>query len=320
MNPIFPTRTVVLLVAALISPALAHPGHGEEAAAQPGERRGPGAMQAIELPVTQVSITIEGDSRVIRANGLPEHETGAFPNAGNPNALRPQEHEYRVPLKPTINAEPRRAGPEFGIALNGVIFDAGTGEFWSPNGRTFGRGEWNYEALGGGINLGLDANNAHVQPTGKYHYHGVPTGLTEGAGDGMVHIGWAADGFPMYAERGHQDPNDADSPVVDLRSSYHLKQGTRPASPSGPGGAYDGTFTLDYEYVEGSGDLDECNGRFGVTPEFPEGTYYYVVTEEFPNVPRYWRGTPDQSWMNRRGGQRGGEGEPRERRGRRPRR
>ena len=26
-----------------------------------------------------------------------------------------------------------------------------------------------------------------------------------------------------------------------------------------------GAFTQDYEYVEGLGDLDQCNGRFGVT-------------------------------------------------------
>ena len=58
-----------------------------------------------------------------------------------------------------------------------------------------------------------------------------------------------------------------------------------------PGGKYDGTFTADYEYVAGSGDLDECNGRFGVTPEYPQGIYYYCITEEFPQLARQWRGT-----------------------------
>ena len=33
-----------------------------------------------------------------------------------------------------------------------------------------------------------------------------------------------------------------------------------------------GTFTSDYQYVANSGDLDECNGRTGVTPEYPAGT------------------------------------------------
>ena len=34
----------------------------------------------------------------------------------------------------------------------------------------------------------------------------------------------------------------------------------------------------DWNYVAGMGDLDQCNGRFGATPEFPQGTYYYVST------------------------------------------
>ena len=46
----------------------------------------------------------------------------------------------------------------------------------------------------------------------------------------------------------------------------------------------------DYEYVEGLGDLDQCNGRFGVTPEFPEGIYYYVVTDDFPFFTRCLKG------------------------------
>ncbi len=33
-------------------------------------------------------------------------------------------------------------------------------------------------------------------------------------------------------------------------------------------GDYDGTFTIDTEYVAGLGDLDECGGRFGVIPGF----------------------------------------------------
>ena len=52
----------------------------------------------------------------------------------------------------------------------------------------------------------------------------------------------------------------------------------------------------DYEYIEGQGDLDEANGRTGVTPEFPNGTYYYVVTDEFPGIPRYLVGDPSKDF------------------------
>lgn len=292
---------------------LAHFDHDME---QPERRAGGDAqpranqkpMEQVELPAPEVSITIEGEYRVIRANGLPNHEVGQFPNEGNPNALRAQSHEVKLPLAPKVAEQPTVARPEFGIALNGVIFDAGTGEFWTPeNDRSLtARSEWNYEALGGGVPLGIDQNNAHVQPTGKYHYHGVPTGLLdelqhdhEHASEhdhdhnGMIQLGWAFDGFPIYSNRGYKDPNDATSELVQLRSSYRLKAGERPEPPEGPGGEYDGTFGLDWEYVEGSGDLDECNGRFGVTPEFPEGTYYYVITEEFPSIPRFWKGTAE---------------------------
>jgi hypothetical protein len=49
---------------------------------------------------------------------------------------------------------------------------------------------------------GTDTSNAHVQPNGMYHYHGIPEGLVTKLGNGnkaMTLIGWAADGFPIYA-------------------------------------------------------------------------------------------------------------------------
>ena len=105
-------------------------------------------------------------------------------------------------------------------------------------------------------------------------------------------LGWAADGFPIYAMYGYSDAVDPKSPIVELTSSYRLKSGTRPDGEEGPGGNYDGAFTRDYEYVAGSGTLDECNGRTCVTPEFPDGTYAYFLTNDWPVIPRNFRGTP----------------------------
>ena len=51
-----------------------------------------------------------------------------------------------------------------------------------------------------------------------------------------------------------------------------------------------GTFTQDWEYVEGFGDLDECNGRVGVTPEFPNGIYHYYATDTYPFMTRCNKG------------------------------
>ncbi|HAA22158.1 MAG TPA: hypothetical protein DCP28_26600, partial [Cytophagales bacterium] len=63
------------------------------------------------------------------------------------------------------------------------------------------------------------------------------------------------------------------------------------------GGDYDGTYIQDFEYVQGLGDLDECNGRFGKTPEYPEGTYYYVLTADFPVIPACFVGTPSEDFQ-----------------------
>jgi hypothetical protein len=116
----------------------------------------------------------------------------------------------------------------------------------------------------------------------------------------MILLGYAADGFPIYNQYGHSDPKDAKSPLKKLRPSFSLKTGTRPAgSPVGP---YDGTFTADYHYVAGSGDLDECNGRFEVTPEYPEGIYHYSLSESFPYVSRSFRGAPDPTFVPPGGG------------------
>jgi hypothetical protein len=225
-----------------------------------------------------VDIVVRGDYRYITANGVPNHRHGDFPNRGNPNTIRAQTYTFRMPAKPQLAKDTTPLGMNpFGIAINGVPFDPGAAEWWN-NDPSSG---WQYEALSGKINLGMDQNNAHVQPNGAYHYHGLPTGLIEQLGDGrrMNLIGYAADGFPIYEQFG-----------------YRLKAGTRAA---GPGGKYDGTFVQDYEYVAGFGDLDPCNGRTGVTPEYLSGTYYYVITSEFPFIPRCWRGTPDDSFKRR---------------------
>ena len=48
-----------------------------------------------------------------------------------------------------------------------------------------------------------------------------------------------------------------------------------------------GTFVNDYTYTHKSGTLDENNGRFCITPEFPQGTYAYFITIDSNQVPQY---------------------------------
>jgi hypothetical protein len=47
-----------------------------------------------------------------------------------------------------------------------------------------------------------------------------------------------------------------------------------------------GFFVEDYEYTN-SGDLDENNGRFGKTPEFPNGVYAYFATLNISSIPEF---------------------------------
>ncbi len=214
-------------------------------------------------------------------------------------------------MKPVMAATPeRRGGWWWGVALNGVPFEPGTAETWNNDPQSI----WRYEAGTGFLNLGLDEHNAHVQPNGSYHYHALPKGLVErlgGDGEKMLLIGWAADGFPIYTSWATTDAKDAKSTLRKMKSSYRLRQGARPAQEGGPGGNYDGRFTQDFEFVKDSGDLDECNGRIGVTPEFPGATYYYCISAEFPFVPRMWRGTPDASFSKGERPPRGGPGDMR---------
>ncbi len=260
---------------------------------------------------SEISVVRGPSTTEIEANGMPDHLVGRFPNRDNPNEIREQSYDIEIPSEPREAAQitymhelPGDRFRAFGISLDGVIFEPGTAEVWMGR-RDSG---WNYEALGGAIPLGLDSNFAHVQPDGSYHYHGMPIGLMRRLGyrkgDHSPMIGWAADGFPIYAMHGYRDANDPGSSIVELKTSYKLRQGSRPGGDE-PDGDFDGTFIQDYEYVPGSGDLDECNGRYCVTPEFPEGTYAYFMTREWPVIPRAFRGTPT---MIKQSGGRGGPG------------
>lgn len=81
-------------------------------------------------------------------------------------------------------------------------------------------------------------------------------------------VGWAFDGYPIYGMYGY----GADGQTIRTISSSYVIERTQDGGDQG----YNGID--DWNYVDGVGDLDECNGRFGPTPEFPEGIYHYVST------------------------------------------
>lgn len=240
-----------------------------------------------------------GTSRVLSSNGLPNHTVGTFPRDGNPNAIGAVATSATYTLNPTTTANNTTVVTS-GYGLNGVKMEPATaGTCGDAGGSTCnqaqGTGAWNMEALGQtAFNFGTDENNAHVQPTGAYHYHGMPEQYIVKLGKGtstMTLVGWAPDGFPIYARYGYTTATNAASGVKILRGSYRLKTTPDANRPSTTTYAM-GTFTQDYEYSAGSGDLDECNGRTGVTPEFPAGIYHYMITDTYPYIGRCVKGTP----------------------------
>jgi hypothetical protein len=247
----------------------------------------------------------DGVTRDITANGIPDHDVGHFPNPNNPNTISVQSYSYSMPVAPSgPGADITKV---FAIATSGVPFDPATAEFWNDD------PAWRYEALryatapdyfqsNGGDDstfhpngLGVDCNYAHVQPNGAYHYHGMPEQMLP-ASPALTFVGWAGDGYPVFARWGYVDANDSSSGLAIVTSSYRLWTGSRGAGA--PAGDYDGTFVADWEYEAGLGDLDECNGRTGVVTidAVETTTYHYYITDTYPYVPRCFHAQPDSSF------------------------
>jgi len=86
-------------------------------------------------------------------------------------------------------------------------------------------------------------------------------------------IGWAYDGNPIYGPYGYSDPLTI-SPIKQLNPSYVQSTSDIVNRPSEFASGY---FIDDYKF-DGSGDLDIYNGRWCVTPEYPNGIYAYFAT------------------------------------------
>ena len=82
-------------------------------------------------------------------------------------------------------------------------------------------------------------------------------------------IGWAYDGNPIYGPYGYDTPQGG--VIKALRSGYErITLFNRPPFPQG-------FFINDYIF-NAKGDLDQHNGRFCITPEYPNGVYAYFAT------------------------------------------
>jgi hypothetical protein len=163
---------------------------------------------------------------------------------------------------------------------------------------------WNRDAIPA-ERAGFDCAKAHPA-MGNYHHHQNPSAFNLDLtvlstvcdtypSDGLYVInpsqhspllGFAYDGFPIYGAYGYTNI-DGTGGISRMKSSYQLKsQTTRTNGPAvnqvvGTQTFFNGYFREDYEYISHTGDatyLDIHNGRFCVTPEYPNGIYCYFTT------------------------------------------
>ena len=133
----------------------------------------------------------------------------------------------------------------------------------------------------------LNVSNQILQESNnnlKYSVSGYTTSTfnDDGASTSNI-IGWAYDGNPIYGPYGFADPNTSPSDAGTLKrleSSYVLKPENIFDRPD----LTDGDLVEDYVY-DNSADLDEHNGRYERTPEFPNGVYAYHATVDNINNP-----------------------------------
>lgn len=113
-------------------------------------------------------------------------------------------------------------------------------------------------------------------------------------------VGFCFDGYPIYGPYTYSHPETSASGALLATSSYITKS-TDDHRP--PDWKFDnavvinsinymltaGAFIDDFDFFEGSGVLDQYNGRFSITPEYPEGVYAYYLTFTDPtlSIPKY---------------------------------
>ena len=251
----------------------------------------------------------------VSTKGIPAYPTGPFLD-GNPSLASDQNAIFKFPLDPVENTGTKTAttGGNIGVFINGVaLFDYRDGVAWNnatsalcggpgnppcPGG-PMATQDWNRDAIPAEKG-GFDCSKGHPA-RGNYHHHQNPSAfkldkvvisticnLYDADGlytiDSSSHsplIGFAYDGFPVYGAYGFADTNGTGA-IVRIKSGYQLNTATtRTNGPAVNTTYFNGYFREDYQFIAHPTDLtylDEHNGRWCKTPEYPNGTYAYFAT------------------------------------------
>ncbi len=267
-------------------------------------------VQTVQYSNTSVYITTQGIPAYITGpflDGNPSLATGQ--NAIFKLPLNPVKNSGAATATTPGN---------IGLFINGVaLFDYRDGVSWHNASQTIkggpgggkGDGIWNRDAIVAERG-GFDCAKGHPA-MGNYHHHQNPSAFNLDikvistvcdiyVADGLYildstkHsplIGFAYDGFPIYGAYGYKNA-DGTGGIVRMKSSFKLRSITQRTEYANGSDVTDGPvisstyplgyFREDYEYVPTSAStpeyLDEHNGRFCITPEYPEGIYCYFAT------------------------------------------
>jgi hypothetical protein len=249
-------------------------------AAQPPELRSWVMSSSPANPVSLDVHTVRSDDRFVyvESAGLSLHSFGALQANQYAPPSAPRIFAFRIPRHPVPAPSPLETPlGVVGVFVTGV-------PIYNPIGAVSFNNQniWHQDAVAAS-SLGMSPLVASLNNSPSRH---------------SPIIGFALDGYPIYGPFGY----DASGALKRMTSSYRLRKITdRKTLPDGTlltpsqegpsiGANYPpGAFAEDYEYVAGSGDLDESNGRFAKTPEYPNGTYAYFLTGTWPYLigPRY---------------------------------
>lgn len=243
-----------------------------------------GATGYNNIPSNVQKVQYSDSNVYVSASCIPGYDIG--PWQGNPNTPKNQNFVFKITRFPKMNpATPINTGlGHIGVWTNGVsIYNPKDGMSYNN------QNVWNQNAI---VVEGPSFDNClgHPAPNGEYHHHLNPHCLYNDSltSEHAPIIGYAFDGFPVYGAFGYANQNGTGG-IKRMQSSYHLRNITKrttlpnglPAASAGPDVSTRfplGYYVEDFEYLAGSGDLDEHNGRFCITPEYPNGIYAYFVT------------------------------------------
>ncbi len=238
---------------------------------------------------TEVAVVVDSSTRSITSNARPNHDTGNFPNPWNPNTITEQEKFWSFPVVASYQWNETWTR-EAGVAINWIKFEPETGErVECESGETY-----RIEAVQEEVDLWLDHQHAHVQPTGEYHYHWVSQDLVTfwsqvASNEDLVHVWFAADWFHMYYSKSWAyTPSFKVSSTQRTWTACEYRETPTTIEWTTP----DGTYKSDREFDSSIGDLDACSGIE------MNGQYAYILTNEYPFISRClngeveWQGGP----------------------------